>query len=209
METFKALDAILEADTRNDLWHVGDPAAPDGHRPIRLAERYESIVDLNLDAAVPENIRSAFNIARNLWVYGWFHYPFYTVASFQAYVALEAALQERWTTDPNASPKPPRGLRRLLSAAVERGWISDVGLRAKQDADRRRREMRDSLPPPFSEIFAVEPDESDTQAYVRTVADTLPDIRNSLAHGHSIHMPHHSQRVLVLVSGLLNQLFPG
>jgi hypothetical protein len=206
MEEFKPLDSLLQMDTRNELWHVQDPAAQSGTRPIRLEDRYASVADIQLPQSVPEQVQSGFNMARNLWVYGWFHYPFYTLASFHAYVCLESALQERWETE-GGSAKRPLGLRKLLSEAVARGWLTDIGLRAKEEADRRRRELRDSLPAPLSSFFAGETDASDTQAYIKIVADALPHLRNSLAHGHWIGMPHWSLDHLRLVAELIEQLY--
>jgi hypothetical protein len=82
-----------------------------------------SFESIELDARVPSDIRGQFDIARNAFVYSWFVYEFASLAEKQSFTVLEMALRRRAHLDesPNTSRSP--GLRRLLNAATERGWL--------------------------------------------------------------------------------------
>jgi hypothetical protein len=55
-----------------------------------LDERHRQVAVLELPSEVPENITSAFAVARNLGLYGWFHWPLY-VRPLIRHVRAEAA----------------------------------------------------------------------------------------------------------------------
>ena len=206
MEKLVTAESALVSDPRNDLWRVPDPSAPDGYRAQTLDDIVAAMAPLELPEYVPEDIATAFAITRNLWIYGWFHYPFYTLAASRAYLCLEVAMRERWNRDnPGAAPKAePRGLSRLLAVAVKQGWIHNEGLQAAEAARRRRSELAAALPAPFNLMFEGD---GHPQGYVQNIAETLPSLRNSLAHEHSFWFPHTAEQHIRLVWELIIQVF--
>lgn len=66
-------------------------------RPRELVDRYEQTRDIVLIPQVPESVRRAFTLAKRLYVFGHFDYGFFTVSEHYAYLALEAAVQGRWS----------------------------------------------------------------------------------------------------------------
>lgn len=87
---------------------------------VSLEHRYESIAHINLNATVPEEVCSQFNIAKMLCVYAWLYYPLHQVAELKAFSTLEMALRLRY---PEGGPM----LKRLLAHAVKAGAITDHG----------------------------------------------------------------------------------
>ena len=59
-----------------------------------VTDYYAAIEAVVLADAVPDDVRTQFEVARNLMLYGWFVYEFYTVASNQALASLEYGLRE-------------------------------------------------------------------------------------------------------------------
>lgn len=56
---------------------------------------YRLIEPIQLRGNVPEEVRSHFEIARNLALYSWFVYSFNVVAAMHAYSSLEMALKRK------------------------------------------------------------------------------------------------------------------
>jgi hypothetical protein len=95
-----------------------------------------------LDASVPANISGHFETLKNLCLYGWFVYSFYTAADTLTYSAIEMALRFRFKAD---DPDGHLRLKELLERAVTSGLIPPVRSRdrdAAQRADGRRRDHR-------------------------------------------------------------------
>ena len=94
METLKPLDEICQPDVRYrnrvDLDHSTGITTDTTVESI-----YRLIQPIQLDENVPEEIRSHFEIARNLALYSWFVYSFNVVAAMQAYSSLEMALKRK------------------------------------------------------------------------------------------------------------------
>lgn len=84
MEQLKALASIAEPDVR----HRHFPA-------VKLEDTHREMARLELSPSVPEDVASAFAVARNIWLLGWFHWPLYTTANLHAFLCLEAALNVR------------------------------------------------------------------------------------------------------------------
>lgn len=63
--------------------------------PISGREWAQRILEPNLDAHVPFEIRRLFEAARGTMLYGYFFYPIYTLAADQLYRVAEAALSSK------------------------------------------------------------------------------------------------------------------
>lgn len=85
----KPIDAILEPDERFRTF----VKLPD-LQPMKLADHHGVIDAIRLNAAVPQNVRTAFERARCAYLYAWFAYELTTLAQAQACSALELALYD-------------------------------------------------------------------------------------------------------------------
>lgn len=79
MEEFKSLDEVLKVDERNTFFaphnrHTGEK------RSQELKDHHEAVGTFVLNDEAPEKIRSHFNIAKNVLLYAWFVYNFFSVA---------------------------------------------------------------------------------------------------------------------------------
>lgn len=93
MEKLKPLDEVCQPDVkyrnRVDLDHSTGIITDTTVESI-----YRRIEPIQLNENVPEDVRSHFEIARNLALYSWFVYSF-VVAAMQAYSSLEMALKRK------------------------------------------------------------------------------------------------------------------
>ncbi len=94
METLKPLDEVCQPDVRYrnrvDLDHSTGRITE-----TTIESIYRLIEPIRLTEKVPEDVRSHFEIARNLALYSWFVYSFNVVAGMQAYSSLEMALKQK------------------------------------------------------------------------------------------------------------------
>lgn len=146
-----------------------------------------------LQGAAPKDVRELYDVARNLFLYSWYQYRFSMIAAQTAISAVEMALRTRFKAegiDTKTAKGTEKTLRPLLSDAVTRGWISDHGL-------------GHWLPETISPEAAAE------NSYSKNLAEILPKIRNSFAHGTSSYL---DQASVVPFFGrsasMIDQLFP-
>jgi hypothetical protein len=94
MEQLKRLEDICRPDERNrnrvDVDYSTGAMTPTGVESI-----YAAVEEIRLNAGVPEEVRSHFEVARNLAVYSWFVYSFHEVAVMQAMASLEMAVRAK------------------------------------------------------------------------------------------------------------------
>ncbi|HEY2953846.1 MAG TPA: hypothetical protein VGK89_01210 [Candidatus Eisenbacteria bacterium] len=200
-DVLRGLERISSVDPRYAARAAVDPKVEVGYRPMTIEDHWNDISAMALHEGVPRSIRVQFETARNLVLYSWFAYRFQQVAEMQAYASVEFALRRRAGL---AIRDLGPGLKRLLERAVEEGWIHDEGFRHYRRVAEQRAEQEESPP------VGTEPDSPVTrelQAYVKILAETLPFLRNELAHG-SAMLSGSAKRTLALCCDLINQLFP-
>lgn len=142
-----------------------------------------------LNESVPEKLRSHFATAQNLLVYSWYFYPFQMAAELNAYASLEFALRER------LRPGDPKlGFKDLLRQAHAMKLIADdrFELFTPRTAPSR-------LPKDVDAAVQV-------RTYVDVLIDTMPSLRNYLAHGTTMLAPN-AATTLLLCADLINQLY--
>ncbi len=212
MEVFKSLDQLTDPDPRHQSIVLIDPSAPGYRRPLTLADQHARVSELELSESVPETIRSAYAVARMLWVHGWFYWPFYTLASFHAYLCLDMALAIRiavadGVTDP--ARRTP-SVTKMLERAVAERWVTDAGIAHAQRSREKAQRFVDSFPEEWSSKLAPNPWEESDQHYCKILAETIPKMRNAFAHPKEYwHVMYGSSRLdLENVHGLIQQLFP-
>ncbi len=178
METFKRLDDIALPDVRNTLW-VATNLETGEQRKMALSDIYESVALIDLHESVPDDVRSQFNVAKNLAVYTWYCYPFHQISELKAFSTLEMALRMKFGENGQRL-----GFKRLLRKAVASGLIKDIG---------------------FSHI-ADNVENPESTVYTERLPDQMPDLRNNLAHGSCTLHPY-SEINLQICADFINQLF--
>ena len=212
MENLKELDKLTELDPRYDVIGAIDPSAPDGFRKLTAADRHAEMAALELSESVPETVRKAFAVTRTLWVYGWFYWPFHTLASFHAILCLDMALAIRIAREegrPNPESWTPP-LQVMFKRAIESNWITDEGIAHAKRLRERWARMREGLPEEWFSA-ASDPMQESNQRYCRILLETLTKMRDDFAHPkHYWHgVPGMSSAIIEDVHGLIQQLFCG
>ena len=92
MERLKRLEDICRPDERW-LNRVDIDHSTGAVTPTTVESIYTLVEEIELGANVPDEVRSHFEIARNLAVYSWFAYSFSVVAAMQALASLEMAVR--------------------------------------------------------------------------------------------------------------------
>lgn len=186
MEKFKDKNQISEPDERQKLFVVIDRDSGK-LRPLTLNDIYENASSIKLHEGVPEEIRSHFATAQNLIVYSWFYYPFTVTAQFMAYVSLEFALKKKF-----CKPEERIHLKKLLEMALEEGLIKNEGFSLRQRRKAFIAELNDE-------------DNQDVNSYAKILVDTIPFLRNHLAHGSS-YLDNGTSTVRICAE-FINQLY--
>jgi hypothetical protein len=196
MESLKTFGEICQRDPRQDFFCIINRI--DGTTRKRTLEEFHKRVEkIRLHDGVPEKIRSHFETARNLVIYSWFYYPFNVTAELCAYTSVEYALRIKAG---KLSGRP--SFRRLLRKAVEENWIRDEGFSHVKRKHDDLRAYNEDLPPDFqireSEL---------AQEYCKNLTESLPFLRNDLAHGSST-LHEQGAFTVQICADLINQLFP-
>lgn len=63
---------------------------------ITIEDLQQHISDIQLIPQVPEAVKRVFRISKELYIFGYFRYIFFTVSEHYAYLALEAAIKHRY-----------------------------------------------------------------------------------------------------------------
>src|SRR2546427_916703 len=195
METLKAFTDVTQPDARNLHFVKFDASAPDGLSPITLEDIHRAVADLELGTNVPEGIAAAFAIARDIWLYGWFVWPFYSVAEFEAHRCVEMALRVRCRDERLLkNPEHPPGLKRLMQIAIDQRWLVDADIEHYRRLEEQREAYRD-----MKTTFGFQPRTPRApDRYVRLLGTTIPNLRNAHAHADALSFGIHSSALLSL-----------
>ncbi len=191
-------------------------------RPRAIEEQHREVAEIKLHHDVPEDVRIQFETTKNLYLYSWFVYRFYSVAKLHAYTCLELALRDRFEAlmvDPiNKMSKAKPGMKRLLGFAVDNGflknenfeeWQHRTEMRAKQRVKNAAINEMDRLG--LNEVVIDESqyeinDEDRDHDYLATLLETMPWLRNHYAHG-STSLDSQALGTIKLVAEIINQIF--
>lgn len=193
MEELKKFEEICEPDARQKYFGLINESRDD-FRPLTLRDIYDAADSIKLHEGVPKDICSHFETARNLLLYSWFYYPFNVVAQLHAFASAEYALRIRANVNPASTKRPP-GFKQLLKRAANEGWITDAGF--SQALGWKLQGM--------SNILAATTQRS-INTYCEALAETLPYLRNRLAHGENM-LHNQGGEYLLICAELINQLF--
>lgn len=127
---YKSLDEILRPDSRFDNLCVPDG---EGWRFMTVADHHGMIGDIKLGGAAPDEVRDAYDRARNTMLYAFFDYDLLVIGEVQAFGAFELALKHRL----NGHGMAAKGtLRNLVDRARKQGIFPKVDLNLPIVADR-------------------------------------------------------------------------
>lgn len=178
MEELKKLEEIYSPDRRS-TYYILVNSKTGNERKYSFADLYREVKSIVLSEAVPDDVKSQFNVARNLALYSWFCYAFHQVSDLKAFSTLEMALRIRL-----GKPKTKNGLQRLVREAIELGWIKDGD---------------------FSYIGEQLRDPKST-SYVEILPTAISHLRNLVAHGSTI-LDRDSVINLRICADFINKLF--
>jgi hypothetical protein len=221
-EHLKPLIFVGEPDPRTNAFVRFDPQIKDS-RPITLEEHHADITQFALSPAVPEKIVTHFETAKNIYLYAWFVYRFYSVADLHVKTTLEFALKER-IGEGNLrqacnSVGKKTGLNGYILYAIKQGWVLNEGFDRWWSSARRRAENRATielikemdqkgLEEAVFDPTEVEITEKDKDwDLVTDLSESIPKIRNEYAHGSSM-LHNQVLGTFEIVSEFINQLWP-
>lgn len=213
-------ECTCKADPRSEAFSV---LAETGFRPKTIADQHKAVADLTLHDGIPEGVRIQFETTKNLYLYSWFVYRFYPVAQHHAYTCLELALRECFEEELLAAGEPKRehgpGLKRLLTYAVEKGFLKNENFEVWRHRTRVNAKMR-TMYEELEEMSRLgldqmEIDESKVEIkdvdrnhdYLTILLETIPYLRNHYAHG-SKSLHNQVLGTVQVVAEIINQIFP-
>lgn len=206
-DPLKALDRITQPDPR----YNGSAGT------IELL--HANLAGTCLHGGVPKHVRQLFETAKNLSLYSWFVYRFHPIAQLFGYASLERALKERVAAERGVEPDSVRQtLRPLMDLAASKGWLKSEGFEVVRRAAHVQLQDEQMFRMIQSGQIGEEPVETpDIEAadilsraaeldYVVRIAESMPYIRNHIAHGGpALHGG--SAVTLNVIAEAINQLF--
>lgn len=188
MESLKPLFELCTPDERQQHFVIMTDPESHSFRKRTLEDNYTEAAAILLAPSVPEKIQSHFSTALNLLAYSWFHYPFNVTAQFLAYVTVELALKEKF------QPEQYISFKHLIRQAVDAGLITASGFSHLEPTETHR---------PYLGVEVFSPD---VERYCEALVETMPYLRNELAHGSTMLHPNGSHAVRICAD-FINQLF--
>jgi len=202
MEHIKPLAQFFQADPRMSAFVVRPIGSADW-RDATISDHYGDLDGLDLNLDVPDSVVSYMNIVKNLYLYGWLCYPFFTVCQTHAAMAVELALRLRM---PNTTGKEDkRTLRPLMEAAIANGLIRDAGFAGLAEKQAEAKRMQEEFDRATGQTTVVQ-----SAPYVEVLLQALPKLRNHFAHPHDswIVNPAMALEAIRLAVEIVNQLWP-
>lgn len=177
MEEFKKLVEITELDEKHQLLSRVTGYVPD------LKKTHEALSEVTLNDEVPEDLRGQFNVAKNMGLYCYFFYALAPEVQLKTYTVIESALRLKAEQVGIYGQKNRHlMLRKLLTHAVDKGWVTDGGFRHIDNP-------------------------SSANEWCRSMINVISSLRNSQAHGSNSLVPDFYHHICVCAD-FLNQLYP-
>ena len=186
-DQFRSLSQMLLTDQRN----LDAPRLFYG-QPFSIEEYRERINKFSLPRKCPTDIRTQFDIARNLYLYAWHVYRFTSPAQAQAYATLEFALRTRLKELGIKFNEKRSGLRGLMNLALGAGLIRNGDFPHARHSPQGNK---------------IDLDGTD---FCKIVIDAASTFRNSYAHGGTTLLTlDQSLMALDTASAVIRQLYGG
>lgn len=171
-----------------------------------------SIADIQFIPTVPENVKRTFKRAKDLFIFGYFKYEFFTISQHYAFLALEAAIKARYISSLNGvalltDQKKTELKHEIPKPAYYR--IEEFARNGKKLGWDKSRLLVNGKPFPFNgkELIKWLTSEHVIRKWDADRYNAGLQLRNILSHLEepSIHMP--SARTLENVANQINYLF--
>src|ERR1019366_935064 len=189
-----------------------------------LRDQYEAIACFILNLDVPTEVAIHFETSKNLYLYAWFVYRFYSVAEQQALASLEFALRERLqdfvAAEMKKHPKAiESGLKKLLGHAIKGGLVRNENFSNREHWARKLAKSRYSFLKSeemrSAGINSWVEDESEIKVTQEDLdfdglgdfQESIPRVRNSYAHGSGYLYPAPVRRTFEMVTEIINQFY--
>lgn len=195
MDALKPLSQICQADPLNEAFLIVNRQTEIA-RPMEIADVHRRLSEISICEDAPEDVHRYFNSIRNLYIYGWFHYPIFSLGGTLAFTLMEMGLRIRLGyQDEKRSP----GLSRLLAEAIKKELLVDQGFTAAQ--------IDEGSEPVVSAL--AQSSGKPKQEYCAILLDSLPYLRNTFLHPAAYSNAGSSGAFTVLrtAAELINQLF--
>jgi len=200
MDTLKEFSEITVPDPRSGMFAAFDSEKGEFRRR-EIEDHYGMISKIALHKGVPEKVREHFETTKNLLLYSWFVYRFIPVAEFHAASTLEFALKLK-------TGGKIKGLSKLISHAVDEGWVKNQGFSVWQNRMRMAEEEK-KMYEQWSKLSEEEFDFPEKEYdYLEILKKSIPALRNEYAHGSSFLHPGGYEK-LEICAEFINQLFEG
>lgn len=221
-EKLRPVQYFFEPDPRSFNFSRYDPVLKKV-REYNIEYHHDKIFKFELHQGVPEQVRTLFETARNLYLYAWLVYRFYPVAEAHALACLEFALREKIGKEVSLNENYVRGgkkptLSPLLRYAVDHKLIKNENFTAWNNRgiiNSRQRHLMEKLREAdergLDEIIIDDSEATVTEEdlnwdYVGMLHKTLPKIRNDYAHG-STTLHNMVLNSIQIVSEIINQIY--
>lgn len=216
-------DAEFDCELLRPFEYINAPDPRTALFSKKLVDYHKDVSTISLNDNVPREIALQFETAKNLYLYGWFVWRFFTVSEHHAFLCLELALRSRYK---DSIPKKyfPRSktpeLKALLRYAMDSKDINNEEFETWRRITFRKarsrykhnklQEMADKnlncIELNYDEVAICE-EEKDWN-YVQMLSEILPKQRNEYAHGStSVNMFHGPLDTIRIVSEVINQIY--
>jgi hypothetical protein len=91
---------------------------------VTIQDMYGDVEPFTLGDAVPEQVRTQFDIGRKAYVYSWFEYELMTLAEMRALGSFELAIRTRARIESSGLPRKAT-LKPAVDHARKMGWLND------------------------------------------------------------------------------------
>jgi hypothetical protein len=192
-------------------------------RQRTISDQYEAIASFVLNDHVPTHVTIHSETAKNLYLYAWFVYRFYSVAEQQALATLEFALREKFrdfvATEIKKHPRAMEpGLGKLMKHAISGKFVANERFSTLDEWAQRRSKARyqfqkceearraglNQWVEDDSEIVVTQEDiEFD---WLGIFVKSIPPVRNDYAHG-SRTLRSDVTHTFEIVSEIINQVY--
>ncbi|MBX9899366.1 MAG: hypothetical protein K2Y28_01160 [Burkholderiaceae bacterium] len=221
-DLLKKLETINVPDERCSVYSRHDEL---GTRNDTLEDHHADIARFLLSPDVPKDVVIQYETAKNIYLYAWYVYRFYSVAEHQALACLEMGLRKRFPgalppgygnkNKPNVRPT----LAPLMRYAIDQGLIRNEGFSRWHQLVRQRTRNRlmyeqiEDMTMTNSMVREINVDDVVANAqdldcdFVSALDEILPGIRNSYAHG-STRLTSQVLGTFELVNEILAQVYP-
>jgi hypothetical protein len=200
IEVFKNRESIFEIAEQNTFWCKLNP---DGSScRVTLDDWYASISQIVLNENVPDRIKYYFDVAKNVLLYSWFSYEMMPAAELFSYTLVEKALRVKYRCEGKNKPS----FSTLLKNAIKDRLLTDGGFSVPKNSiietiKEKNGDFKEK------ECYVRNEEELETsQEYIGPVCESLPTLRNILAHGHTYLHPG-GWLTLKVNSEIINMLF--